>query len=108
MDKVLFEIKNFIYVTIMLVKDFFRGTNLLTVLAVLIILYAFFFRRWLFKKTCSFFLTIGLIFVFYLHINNFFARLLTPENASIPLGILQTVAGIVFIMVFLYYATVKE
>ncbi len=108
MDKIIFELKNQIYETAILCKNFFKGVNLWTLGFTLTLFFIFFFRRWEFKKTFSFFFTIFALFILLVRLEAFFISTLEAETSNFALSLTRTVAAIVAGAVFFYYAAVKE
>ncbi len=108
MDKIIFEIKDQIYKTAIMCKDYVKDINPLVLGLVLLIIFVLLLHRWEFKKTFTFFATIFALFIILVRLEAFFLSWLEPETASFILSLSRTVAIIVAGAVFLYFAAVKE
>lgn len=108
MDKIIFNIENYIYETLTLCKDFFKRINLTTFLLVLVFLFILFIRKWPFKKTFSCFLTLFLLFVFYVRLAAFLNAALDTETKTFVLPIFGTICIIIAAVVFIYHAAIKQ
>ncbi|MDD5018855.1 MAG: hypothetical protein PHH75_01605 [Candidatus Omnitrophica bacterium] len=108
MNKIIFEIKNHVYETVILLIDFFKGINLFVTAGILLALYLVVFRKWLFGKILSFCITILLLLVFYVRINHFLLTELAQDATSFTVGVFRTLSVIVAGAILLYYAAVKQ
>ena len=108
MNKILFEIKSQLYETAVLVVGFCKNINPYVAGAVLLALYLVVFRKWMFNKILSFCLTIFLLFVLYVRMENVLLVTFAQEASSFTVGVFRTVSCIVAGMILLYYAAVKQ
>jgi hypothetical protein len=108
MDNIFFEIKNQLYETAVLVVAFCKTINPYVAGAVFLALYLLVFRKWLFRKILSFCLTIFLLFILFVRINNILVTTLAQDPSSFTVGIFHTVSLIIAGIILLYYAAVKQ
>ncbi|HAJ56203.1 MAG TPA: hypothetical protein DCL35_00345 [Candidatus Omnitrophica bacterium] len=108
MNNIILEIKEQIYQTITLATDFFKGTDLKTLLLSLGLFYIIFLRKWPLKKIGSFFFTTLLLFILMIRTESFLVTRFGTDNSMISIGICRVVFVIVTAVVFIYNAAVKE
>jgi Na+-transporting NADH:ubiquinone oxidoreductase subunit NqrB len=108
MDKIFFEIKNQLYETAQLVVEFCKTINPYVAGAVVLALYLLVFRRWMFRKILSFCLTIFLLFVLFVRIDNILLTNFGQDPSSFSVGVFRTVSIIIAGIILLYYAAVKQ
>lgn len=107
-SKIIFEIKNWIYETVVLCTNYLKGFNLMTVFLVFLLLYILVIRKWELKKIIQFFISLILSFVLLVRFENFSFATFGEEGSSFAIGIARIVFIIIAALVFLYYATIKE
>ncbi|QAT16891.1 hypothetical protein BU251_03660 [Candidatus Velamenicoccus archaeovorus] len=108
MDNIFFELKNQVYETAVLVVAFCKSVNLYIAGGVLLVFYLAVLRKWMPKKILSFCLTISLLFIFYLRIDNLLLTTFSQEASSFSIGVFRTVSIITAGVIFLYYATIRQ
>ncbi len=108
MESLILEIKDQLYQTVVLCKDYLKNVNLATALLGLALFYVIFLRRWTFKKIISFFVTIFLLFILLVRIEAFLLTTFGAEGSNIGIGVGRTVFFILVAMVLIYHAAVKE
>lgn len=108
LDKILFEIKDQIYLTIILAKDFFKTVNISTVLMSLGLVYVVVLRKWPIPKLLSFFLFLGLLFVALIRVEALFLTTFGVEGSKVSIGISRFVFLIIAAVVLIYNALIKE
>jgi hypothetical protein len=108
MNRIIFEIKDQLYETAVLVIEFFKGINPWAAGGVLLALTLVVFRKWMLGKILSFGMTMFLLLVLYVRINHFLITGLSQEASSLNVGVFHTIAVIIAGAIFLYYAAIKE
>lgn len=108
MDKILFDLKNQIYETTVLVVAFCKNISPFMAGGTLLALYIVVFRKWMFNKILSFCLTMFLLFIFYIRIDNLLLTFFSQEASSFSVAIFRMFSVIVAGAILLYYATVKR
>ncbi len=108
MDKIIFEIKDQIYKTAVMCKDYVKDINPLVLGLVLLIIFVLLLHRWEFRKTFAFAATIFILFIILVRSEAFFLSWLEPETGRFIASLTRTVSVIVAGAVFLYFAAVKE
>ncbi|MDD5137985.1 MAG: hypothetical protein PHG72_04110 [Candidatus Omnitrophica bacterium] len=108
MNKILFDLKNQIYETAMLVVGFCKNINPYVAGAVFLTLYLVVLRKWMFSKILSFCVTIFLLFIFYIRIENVLLTTFSQDATSFTVGVFRTVSVIIAGIILLYYAAVKQ
>ena len=108
MDKIILEIKDQIYETIILCQEYLKNLNWSTVLLILALLFVFFLRKWELKKSFSFVLVILLLFILLVRIEAFLVFSLDIEGSNITVGIGRTIFLIIAAVVLIYHAVIKD
>lgn len=108
MEKILFEIKNQIFETGILISDYLKGVNPSTILLGFALFYAIFMRRWEIKKTISFLVCIFLLFVLLVRIESFLGTTFGAEGSFFSIGVGRTVFLILAAAIFIYNALIKD
>ena len=108
MEKIIFEIRNQIFVTITLCKDFLQGTNWFFVLGVGVISYILFLRHWDFKKLLSFLFVLFLLFILLVRTEAFIKTALKASESFFILGVERGVFGIIAAAVLIYHVAIKD
>ena len=107
-DKIILEIKDQIYETIILCQEYLKNLNWSTVLLILALLFVFFLRKWELKKSFSFVLVILLLFILLVRIEAFLVFSLDIEGSNITVGIGRTIFLIIAAVVLIYHAVIKD
>lgn len=108
LDKILFEIKDQIYLTIILARDFFKTVNISTILLSLGLVYIVILRRWPLRKILSFFLFLALLFIVLVRLEAFFLASFGAEGSKVSIGISRMVSLILAAVALIYNAAIKE
>jgi hypothetical protein len=108
MDDVIFQIKNQIYETITLCSAFFKKINWLTIIAVLVGLTFFFFRKWEFKRILSFFYSLFLLMIVYVRLEDLFMKSFALDAADLGVNILRVVSTFIIAAIFLYHNSIVQ
>lgn len=109
MDKVLYDIKDQLYQTAILVVNFFSiPKNIIIFVVVVLILYMLFFRKWESSKVFSFCLTYLLLFVLYVRLDNILGRVLSTDGAYYGISVFHIVSAIIAAVILVYYSMIKS
>jgi len=108
MTKIILEIKNQVYETLVLCQDYLKNLNWSTILLVLALLFVFFLRKWELRKIFSFLLVILLLFILLVRIEAFLVFTFGAEGSNMIVGIGRTIFLIIAAVVLIYHAAIKE
>lgn len=108
MNNFLIEINSQIFQTIKLAKVYFKNIEFSTIFLSIAFLYILFMRKWRLKKTASFLLLCGLMFILFVRLQALLMTLTVQGEDNFLLGLGQTLFFITLGFIFLYYAVKEE
>lgn len=102
------EIKNQIYETIILCKNFFSGFDIKILIASIAGFYFIFMRKWEIKKVFSFIFTLLLFFIILVRVEAYLQQTFGAEGSNIGIGIVRIIFMIIAAVVYIYHAAIKD
>ncbi len=97
-----------IQLTTELMKNFFKGVDIASVLFVLAVISVIFLKRLNFWRLISFLSTLFITFIVLLRLENFFLLTLSKEGAQTSIGISRVVFFIIAALMLIYNLAIKE
>lgn len=108
MEQIILEIKNQIYETIILCKNFFNGFDMKILIVSIAGFYFIFMRKWEIKKVFSCIFTMLLFFIILVRIEAYLQQTFGAEGSNIAIGIGRIIFLIIAAVVYIYRAAIKD